>query len=128
MTIHNTVVGAANNLIYRRIDENFGLGADWAFTTLTVGSNEITVISTTHLVDTSSASQTVNTIAGGVKGQNLIIQASSASNSLTITHDATPTTNEICIVDGTDFVSNDIYDFVRLFFNGTYWIGTKHNL
>ena len=128
MGLHGTAVGANNNLINRRVDENFGLGDDWAFSTLTVSANEITITSRTHLVDTSGGAQQVDTIAGGVKGQELIIHASSAANGLTITHNATPSTDEVCIVDGTDFVSNDVYDFVRLHYNGTYWVGTKHNL
>ena len=118
--MHTTVVTADNEIINRRIDENFGYGA-YAFTTLTVTSNTITITGHKHYVDKSGGAQTVNTISGGVKGQELVLQRS-GSNNLVIADAA-----DNIIVHAGNFTCDNDYDYVRLFYDGTNWIGEGKN-
>lgn len=51
---------------------------------LNVTTNAVTITSSAHLINTASAAQIINTINGGSDSQELLLQISSASNSLTI--------------------------------------------
>ncbi len=128
MTMHSTVVDANNNIVPRRIDENNSLGSTYALTSLDEDSNDIEITGKSHVVNTSTGAQTVTTITGGVKGQDLFLKASSTAYALTVTHTAAPTTDQVCVLDGSNFVSSNKSDFLRATYDGTYWMATKHNL
>jgi len=69
--MHSTVVTANNEVINRRIDENFSLGESYAFSELSVTSNTVTVTGKTHVITSTGSSEEIDTISGAVKGQTI---------------------------------------------------------
>jgi hypothetical protein len=114
--IHETVVGSANNLINRRIDENFGLGNTYALTTLDIEEDTNEINTHTHIISAESGTtDDLETINGGLKGQRLYLMVKTG-HTITVKE-----TDNISLETGSTVDITDT-DILLLMYNGTSWL------
>ena len=117
--MHETILTANNEIIPRRIDENFSLGVEYALTELSVSSSTITVEGRSHVITSTGSSEEIDTISGAVKGQEITFFASSG-----VTVEFTEDDNiEIEGTTGTSIYISGNENF-RVMYNGTNYIET----
>jgi len=90
-----------------------------AITTLTIATGAITITQKHHFVDTqaSAASDDLDTINGGVEGQELFLQADQSSRTVVLKH----ATDNIRTWNGQDISLDETYKTAHLLFDGSFW-------
>lgn len=123
---HKYITDVNNNPIYRKMEENFGIGPDYAFTEVSISSNAITASYPTHLVDAAGTINDIDTSSGVYAGMQLVLMRKAGAGTVTIADDAGTGLSNI-IVHGGSFNLDSDYDLIRLVHNGTEWVGVGSN-
>jgi len=89
-------------------------------TELTIATGVITVSQGFHTVDTEAdgASDDLVTINGGTTGMTVILSAVNDARTVVVKHN----TGNIWLVGKADISLDDLYDSIRLTWNGTKWV------
>lgn len=115
------IVDVNNNIIPRKIEENFSLGIDYALTTLTIDTGVITAGHyNNYLVAVETgATDDLATISGGTKGQKLLLMAADDAETVVVKHG----TGNIYLSGAADFSLDSDKDYIELFYTGSLWVG-----
>jgi len=98
--------------------KGFSFGTATELTCSNAATASITVVQTYHTIDTFNdlATSNLQTISGGVVGQELILQSVNA------THDVTLKDGTDNLQLGGDITLGDTTDLIKLFYDGTNWL------
>lgn len=109
-------VGIPNPVLLDGVEQNIMKTS----TTLTIATGAITVVQQYHLVDTeaAAASDDLDTISGGVTGEQIVLRAANTARTVVIKH----ATGNIQLNGAADFSLDTTEKALALFFDGTNWL------